>query len=555
MHRPAAALDAVLLSLSVATLAMLIACAPADRDASPDDDATKLELLVPGSSFHGVHGLIVTADGRLLAGSVVGQAIYLVSPETGAVSEWIGPPQGEADDLAEGPNGRLAWTSFLAGKVHARTGGAGPVEVIAEGLPAANSLDFAPDGRLFVTQVFGGDALWEVDPEGVAPPRKVAENLGGLNGFDFGPDGMIYGPIWFGSKVVRVDPETGAMTTVADGFATPAAVNFDPAGNLYAIDTERGEVVRIDPASGEKTIVATLPPSLDNLAFAADGRMFVSNMARAAIYEVDTESGETRTVVEGELAMPAGIALWEDAGEKTLHLADTFAYRTIDASTGDVTDVRSMFAQSTDELDYPVWASVDDDHVILASWTSGTVQIVDRRSGQSHAMLHGFAAPAAAVELPDGRLAVAEVGSDSLIVCDALGEQRRTIVAGLSAPVGMIRGSEGKVLVTSAGAGALLEIELENGALRTVAAGLALPEGLALMPDGRVVVAEVGARRLVAVSLVDGAVEVLAEGLPVGLPAPAGLPPAFVPTGVAVDAAGTVYVTSDLENAIYKLEM
>ena len=46
---------------------------------------------------------------------------------------------------------------------------------------------------------------------------------------------------------------------------------------------------------------------------------------------------------------------------------------------------------------------------------------------------------------------------------------------------------------------------------------------------------------------------VIAERLPIGLPAPPGVPPVFVVTGVAVDAAGVVYVSSDLEDAIYRL--
>jgi sugar lactone lactonase YvrE len=494
----------------------------------------------------------VTADGRLLAGSVVGQAMYQVNLDSGAVTEWIGPPQGMADDIEEGPEGRLVWTGFLSGEVYARTGD-GPVEVIATGLPAANSLAFSPDGRLFVTQVFGADALWELDPSGRTPPRKVAANLGGLNGFDFGADGQIYGPLWYGAKVVRVDPETGATETIADGFGIPAAVNFDPEGDLHVLDTQRGEVVRVDIATGEKTVVAVLPPSLDNLAFSADGRLFVSNMADNAIYEVDRTSGTFRTLVAGQLAVPAGIAAWEDDGQTTLYLADTFAYRTIDPDTGDVTTVRTMFAQSTEELDYPLWASANEDHVILTSFTSGTVQIVDRLTGTSLRMLHGFAAPAAAVELADDRLVVAEVGSDSILIADANGEVRTSVASGVGGPVGMVLDDD-MLLVTTA-AGALFELDLETGERRDVATGLALPEGLSLLPDGRVVLAEVGQRRLVAIDRESGALEVLAENLPIGLPAPTGLPPAFVPTGVASDSQGNVYLTSDLENAIYRLRI
>ena len=38
-----------------------------------------------------------------------------------------------------------------------------------------------------------------------------------------------------------------------------------------------------------------------------------------------------------------------------------------------------------------------------------------------------------------------------------------------------------------------------------------------------------------------------------GLPPYQGGPPGLVPTGVAVGAGGTVYVSSDIRNALYKL--
>lgn len=536
------------LLVAVATCA-LWGCAPAAEDAAPSRPG--LELLIAGSAFHGVHGLTVTADGRLLAGSVVGQAIYQVDPDSGLVSEWIGPPEGMADDLEEGPGGRLVWTGYLTGDVYARTGD-GPIERIASGLPSVNSLAFSPDGRLFVSQVFGADALWELDPAGQAPPRKVAEDLGGLNGFDFGPDGMIYGPVWFRGAVARVNPESGTVQTVADGLGTPAAANFDPQGRLFVLDTASGEVLRVDTQTGDKTVVATLPPGLDNLAFAADGRMFVSNTVHAAVYQVNPDDGSSRALTQGALATPAGLAAWEDDGKVTLYVADTFAYRTVDVASRAVTDQSTAFAESDQEITYPVWASVDDDHVVLASFSTGTVQILDRRSGKGLRIVHGFAAPEAALELPDDRLLVADVATDAVLRSGPAGENPEKLLEGIGGPVGMIRGAAGKVLLTSS-AGALLELDPESGAHRELATGLALPEGLALLPDGRIAVAEVGLRRLVAIDPDDGALEVLLEDLPVGLPAPVGLPPAFVPTGVAADSQGNIYLTSDLQNAIYRL--
>ena len=50
-----------------------------------------------------------------------------------------------------------------------------------------------------------------------------------------------------------------------------------------------------------------------------------------------------------------------------------------------------------------------------------------------------------------------------------------------------------------------------------------------------------------------GAKTVIASNLDIGLPPYQGGPPGLVPTGVAVGAGGTVYVSSDIRNALYKL--
>ena len=50
-----------------------------------------------------------------------------------------------------------------------------------------------------------------------------------------------------------------------------------------------------------------------------------------------------------------------------------------------------------------------------------------------------------------------------------------------------------------------------------------------------------------------GAKTVIASNLDIGLAPYPGGPPALVPTGVAVGRTGTVYVSSDIRNALYKL--
>ncbi len=158
-----------------------------------------------------------------------------------------------------------------------------------------------------------------------------------------------------------------------------------------------------------------------------------------------------------------------------------------------------------------------------------------------------------ALETADGTIYVAELASSNLVKVSADGKQRSTVVKELRGPVALARGKDDLVYVTEIAAGAVAEINVVTGARRVVADGLAGPEGIAVGPDGRLFVAEVGQKRVVAIDPATGAKTVIASNLDIGLPPYPGGPPALVPTGVAVGASGTVYVRSDIRNALYKL--
>ncbi|MCG8492045.1 MAG: PQQ-binding-like beta-propeller repeat protein [Sneathiellales bacterium] len=509
----------------------------------------KRELLVTGSDFHGVHGITANSDGTLFVGSVVGGAIYRVDPASGSVTTEIKTPTGMADDLEFGPDGTLAYTSFLSGIVRARRPD-GKIDELASGLPGINSIAWKQDGRLFATQVFLGDALYEIDPAGAKPARKIIEGMGGLNGFDFGPDGMLYGPLWFKGQVVKVNVDTGELNVVADGFKIPAAANFDSNGNLYVVDTARGQVVRVDISNGDKTVIASVPKSIDNLAFDANDTLYITNMADNGVYRIDTSTGAATMLTEGELAMPGGLDVWNEGGKDTIYVADLFAYRGVNADNGKVTDFLRMHA---DTLEYPFNVRVNKDHAVLSSWFTGTVQKVDRKTGKNIAIWHNFAAPHDAIELPDGTVVVAELGAGQLTLARGEKPEERTAIAkGLAGPLGLAIAGKNAVYVTEL-SGVLSRVDLNTGNKTVIAEGLALPEGIDVDEKGIIYLAEVALKQVVKIDPATGEKTVIASNLPIGLPGIEGIPPSNVPTGIAVGKDGVVYVTSDLENAIYKL--
>lgn len=523
--------------ITLAAAVALVAGIPAARA-----DWT-LDRLVPGGPFKGIHGLGIGPGGLIYAGSVMGQTLHTVDPATGAVGVFVPPPAGLADDVEFAPDGTVYWTGFTNGMLHAKSPGSG-VRVIARGLPGLNSLAMDAKGRLFATQVFAADALWEIDPAGLKPPRKIMEGMGGLNGFDIGPDGRLCGPLWFKGQVVCIDVDTTTIDVVAEGLRVPAAANFDSKGNLYAIDNETGEVFRIDVKTHTRERVAVAPTNLDNLAFDGQDRLFVTNMSDNAIYQVPLDGGPLRTVISSPLSLPGGIGI---AGN-TLYVADSFTLSAVDLSTAVVRDIdRSLLTNG-----YPTTLAVSGERIASASLETGIVQLRDRRSERVLALWTGLARPGAVALIDASHVAVAEIGTGRLLMLDAANpESRRVLAEGLAQPMGLVS-RRGEWFVSESAEGRISAFG-PNGKSRPVAAGLQRPEGLAWMPDGKLAVAETGTGRILLIDPDSGQREVIARGLPLGIPDPLGYPPGIMPTGIAVDASGIIYISSDQESSVLRL--
>ena len=524
--------------------------APAPAPAKPARPSgwAEPQVLVAGSSFHGVHGLAVDKQGRLLAGTVVGNDTWEVDRTTGAAKVFIPAPAGEADDLAVGPKGELAWTSYSQGILRYRENDKAEIKELAKGLPGINSLAFnQKTGKLYASQVFMGDALWEIDVKGKAAPRQIAKDLGGFNGFEVGPDGLLYGPLWFKGQVVKIAPADGKITVINSEFKTPAAANLDGKGNLYVLDTKEGTLNKVELKGGTKTQVAKLASGLDNLAIAPDGTIYVSNMDDNSVQSVNPATGEVKTLTKGKLAAPAGMKLEGDS----LLVADVFAFRAVNTKTGDVTDVLRAHDSA---LEYPGAVGTGGKLIALSSWSTGTVQLLDRETRKELEVLHGFKAPSDALPLADGTLLVAELATGAITKLSGEHFATRTELAKeLAGPAALILGSDGAVYVTEA-AGRLTRVDLATGAKTVVAQELAMPEGVAETPWGTFVVAESATKRVIEIDPKTGTKTTIAENLPIGLtPGRPGMPPAYLATGVAVDRDGTVYVTGDIDNSLVRI--
>ncbi|MCY1045287.1 SMP-30/gluconolactonase/LRE family protein [Corallococcus sp. bb12-1] len=514
------------------------------------------EVVVAGSPFQGVHGLVVDGKGHLLASNLLGQTVHSVDLKTGAVSTLVGPPLGGADDVTLGPDGSVYWTGYFTGQLMRRTPD-GKTRVIARGLPGLNSLAFRGDGRLYATQLGAADVLWEVDPNGKKPPRKVIDGPGFLNGFEFGPDDKLYGPLLLKGQIARIDVDTGGIEPVAQGFAMPTAVNFDARReNLYVVDAARGELVRVRLPSGDKEVVATLPTGLDNLAVGPDDQVYVSNMVDNDIRVVNPADGSVRVLVEARLSVPSGIAVAPDDPDERVYVADVYALRHVGGLDGKIHQTDRVLSSPTN---FPMNVSVSAQHVVRStSYLGGhsSVQVLERATGKLLRTLPNTHGVQGVVELADGTLILAEGATGRLVRVDTAEPAVTTVLAeGLEGPVGLAADTDARepgVYVTEVRSGKVTRVRLSDGAKRTVARGLKGPEGIARHPDGGLFVAEVGRKQLVRIDPATGRSTVVASKLRIGLPESAPFPPGYLPTGVAVGRSGTVYLTSDIESALYR---
>ena len=549
-------MKSALIGLSIAGL--LLGCSEAHRESAavgqtesaPESGALPLSVLATGAQISGANGMHFSPDGRLYIASVLGSELIVMDPDSGAILERLREGVDGPDDVAFNSRGDFYWTSILTGEVAGITV-SGERITAARLTPGVNPLTFSDDDRLFVSQCFFDDKLYEVDPAGVNPPRLIADDLGpgcGLNGMDWGPDGRLYGPRWFQHQVVSFDVDTGDRRIEATGIEVPAAVKFDSKGVLHVLDTGAGAVVRIE--NGQQTIVADLEPGLDNIAFDAKDHLFVSSFADGAVWRIEAD-GSALALAPAGMAHPGGVALLPGAQGTVVVVADLHALRGFRADNG-----ASVFAQrnvlGVGELGSSISVSADGDKVILASWTDNNVRVWDPVAQRTVERHDNLKLPVSALRYR-GTLVVAEHAAGMVRSLPAGGSQASDVLAqGLTAPTALLTDGE-SLWVSDRTAGQVLRIAEQGRAITPVviAEGLAAPEGLALW-RGRVLVREGESGRVL---LLDGADPRLLTTLGAGSPAASeAQPPSMIFNDIVVEG-DFLYAADELERRLVRVDL
>src|SRR5215510_11882753 len=543
---------------ALAVILTMLSAALAGEGEAKGPALSREKILVRGAHLHGANGVIFDKRDRLYIASGLGREILVMDPQTGRILDRLGPPEmdvGDPDDLIFGPDGSLYWTSILNGEVHRLSpDGVKTTQVVGPGI---NSITFSDNGRLFASQCLFGQTLFELDPGLSLPPRVIRDDLGpgcGLNAMDWF-DGLLYGPRWFAGEVVRVNVDSGEVSTVVHGFGIAAAVKFDSRGRLHVVDSKRGEVVRVDKATGKKEVIAKLNPGLDNLAFDSRDRLFVSSFADGSITQI-LPGGHARTVSKGGMIAPGGVTvLTRPSGRERVFIADGVSVREFDGRTGKAGSVTTGFFGSivgTPEIFLPMTVSSDGHDLILSSWRANAVQAWNPDSGEIVEEHLDFAVPMNAIRF-QGDLVVAQLLTGSVIRRNATTGERVSLAAGLHVPSGLAA-TDRELWVADWATGTVWKI-VDGVSLVppiAVATGLSGPEGLAVEGRGRLLVVESSAGRLSRIDLATGEVSTVAEGLGFQPSISPNAPPTWNFNGVAVGRSGTIYVTGDAPNVLYR---
>jgi sugar lactone lactonase YvrE len=135
-------------------------------------------------------------------------------------------------------------------------------------------------------------------------------------------------------RLLRVEPRTGAATTIADGFAAPNAIARDRRGRLFVSDSFLGTISRVNP-DGSGLIVWVKDPLLtttgqppfgaNGLAFDDDERfLYVANTGDSNVLRVPVNADGTAGPIE-IFAHGADLDA-RTASTQSLHGADGIAF-------------------------------------------------------------------------------------------------------------------------------------------------------------------------------------------------------------------------------------
>lgn len=549
------------LSIGLLAIVALYGCA-ATHGAKPPEEGAIVdpsyvqERLVADTPFPGVNGATIGADGNLYVTHTGNGTITKIDLKTMKPSQFIPTSTGVfiPDDIAADDKGNLyvTGTTPLVGKVY-RIDPKGAKTVIADGMAAPNGIEYDPrTGRLFVTECFQGNRVFEVDPTGEKPARLLIDKdvIPVPEGFDFDPDtGDLIIPDMGSGKILRVNPDTGAITTIAEKFSAPIALTIGSDKMIYIPELGTGAVYKLSLDGTKREKIAQLKPGLDNLAITPEGRLFVTGYWNATIYEVATDgSGKTTQFFPDGINQPLGVVVKDNA----VYIADAIMIRSVADGKYQQTKLNAWASHGM-----PLTLSLADGPGSRIFWTDcihGAVAIGDPDKGEFKPVAGGLDQPMAVLLDPSGkRIFVAEYGGGRITAVSLVDGTKSVITEGLEGPMALAMMGE-KLYVAESKAGSVSTVDPATGRKEVfIAAGLGKPSALADDGQGKLLILESAGQKLLRVDPQALVVSIVAAHLPIQHATVGSHPSVEFPQPMTVDKEGNIYLCTN-DRGLIKLK-
>ena len=508
------------------------------------DPSYKVVRLVKDTLFPGCNGATIGMDGALYVVHTATGATTRIDLKTMKATNFVPPYAGTfiTDDITSDDKGNFysTGTTPIVGEVY-RLDKNGMKTVIAKGLIAPNGIQYNKrTGRLFMSECFQANRVFELDPTGVKEPRLlVKENVIPVpEGFGFDPDtNDLIIPDMGTGKILRVHPDTGNITIIAEKFAAPIALKVG-ADKMAYFPELGGAVYRLSLDGQKREKLAQLPPGLDNLAIAPEGRLFITGYWDATVYEVATDgSGKFKTLFPTGPNQINGILV---KNNKIL-VSDAIMIRSVEKDHYVPTKLNAWAAHG---MPLPIGlADGPGDQVFWPDGVNNAVAIGDPAKGEFKAIAGGLNRPMAVLmSKTEPKIYVAEYGAGQITEVSLTDGAKKALATGLEGPLALAT-IDNTLYVAEGKPGRISKVDLANGNKEVFLAGV-VGKVVALVNDGagNLLALDGASGKLFRINPKNLAISIVAQNLPVGYGTAGSYPAVEFPTAMTVGPKGDIYI-------------
>ncbi len=377
---------------------------------SPDGD---ISVLVDG--IDGVNSINYGPDGRLFYTLIFrADALYEGYPGSSREPRLIAEGMGGLNGFEVTDDGKIIGPLFFGGAIASADIDSGDIDIIADGIQTPAAVNLLSNGDIIALGYRTGK-VFRIDAES-GEKTEIAQLDGApIDNLAISKDDRIFISHSSYNGLTELDPNTGETRRILWGeLSAPGGLATITEGNkelLIAADAWSHRT--IDPESGAVNVLPVGPGVFGSAAVAADAdRIVISNVWPNGIVQIlDRASGNAIDSLFG-LGAPYGVLTAPDGG---LLLTD-FADDTLISVSGGEGRPRTVIAEGLGGVVGLTRAG--NDAVYVTGHTDGSVSWVSLRDGTRTIVASGLSDPEGIARLPNGKLAVAEVGKRRVVIVD-----------------------------------------------------------------------------------------------------------------------------------------